>query len=316
MQYLRFPSPFAAGFSIGNFRYFAPLFLSAIILCIPSNAFAQDDGDVISVDSQLVLVNATVTDRKGEPFLGLTKDAFHVLENGEEQTLDIFETEEAPFAAVILIDTSGSMEQRVSLARSAAMRFLDGLRPDDQVAIYNFDSKLSLVQEFSNLKDLVPGVYDLKASGWTVLNDAIYKAAEDLGDRPEKRRAIVVLSDGADTRSVRSASKALKAAQDANATIYTVDMSGVNTGGKQRMQNRGILKNFAEKTGGRFIETPGGAQMREAFANIVKELGIQYTLGYYPKNVNRDGKWREIEVSVSNTALSVRARKGYHAPSK
>ncbi len=290
--------------------------VTASLVCglLAISAAAQDN-EVINVDSELVLVNATVTDKKGEPFLGLGKAAFRVIEDGKEQELEIFETEEAPFAAVILIDSSGSMEQRVSLARSAAMRFLDGIRPDDQVAIYNFDSKLSQVQEFSNLRDLVPGVYDLKASGWTVLYDAIFKAAEDLKKRPEKRRAIVVLSDGADTRSGKSATKALKAAQDAAATIYTVDMSGLNTGGKARMQNRGILKNFADKTGGRFIETPGGAQLREAFANIVKELGIQYTLGYYPANIKRDGKWRKIEVTVSNDSLSVRARKGYNAPS-
>lgn len=289
--------------------------VTASLVCglLAISAAAQDN-EVINVDSELVLVNATVTDKKGEPFLGLGKAAFRVIEDGKEQELEIFETEEAPFAAVILIDSSGSMEQRVSLARSAAMRFLDGIRPDDQVAIYNFDSKLSQVQEFSNLRDLVPGVYDLKASGWTVLYDAIFKAAEDLKKRPEKRRAIVVLSDGADTRSGKSATKALKAAQDAAATIYTVDMSGLNTGGKARMQNRGILKNFADKTGGRFIETPGGAQLREAFANIVKELGIQYTLGYYPANIKRDGKWRKIEVTVSNDSLSVRARKGYNAP--
>jgi len=301
-------------------RLFSSIALTALaclaaLFAAATPAAAQDvDDDVISVDSDLVLVNATVTDKKGAPLLGLSRDNFRVVEDGTAQKIDVFETEEAPFAAVILLDTSGSMETRVSLARSAAMRFLYGIRPDDRVAIYNFDSKLTEVQEFSNLQDLVPGVYDLKASGMTVLYDAIFEAAQKLGKRKEKRRAIVVLSDGADTKSGRSASKALKAALDAGATIYTVDMSRLDTGGKERMQNRGVLKNFAEKTGGRFIETPGGAEMREAFSNIVKELSIQYTLGYYPANSKRDGKWREIQVEVSGGDLSVRARKGYNAP--
>ncbi|MCO6510791.1 MAG: VWA domain-containing protein [Aridibacter famidurans] len=294
----------------------AAFFVFGLLIAAAASPATAQDKDVITVDTPLVLLNATVTDRDGNPSLGLKKEQFAVSEQGVLQEIEIFETEETPFAAVILIDTSGSMEQRVSLARAAALRFLDGLRADDQAAIYNFDSKLTLVQDFSNLRDLYPRAYDLKASGWTVLYDAVYSAAQELSKRPEKRKAIIVLSDGADTRSGRSASKALDAAMEANATIYTVDMSGLNTGGTSRMQNRGVLKNFAEKTGGRFIETPGGVQMREAFENIVKELGIQYTIGYYPTDTRKDGKWRKIELKVTPDSLKVRARKGYNAPSK
>lgn len=294
----------------------AAFFILLLLIASAAPPASAQDEDVITVDTPLVLLNATVTDKDGNPSLGLKKEQFAVSEQGVPQQIEIFETEETPFAAVILIDTSGSMEQRVSLARAAALRFLDGLRADDQAAIYNFDSKLTLVQEFSNLRDLYPRAYDLKASGWTVLYDAVYSAAQELAKRPEKRKAIIVLSDGADTRSGRSASKALDAAMEANATIYTVDMSGLNTGGTSRMQNRGVLKNFAEKTGGRFIETPGGVQMREAFENIVKELGIQYTIGYYPTDTRRDGKWRKIELKVDPGSLKVRTREGYNAPSK
>lgn len=290
--------------------------LSAFVFALLTFPALAQDEEIITVDTPLVLLNATVTDKDGKPSLGLKKDQFAVSEQGVPQAIEIFETEQTPFAAVILIDTSGSMEQRVSLARAAAMRFLDGLRADDQAAIYNFDSKLTLVQDFSNLRDLYPRAYDLKASGWTVLYDAVYNAAQELAKRPERRKAIIVLSDGADTRSGRSASKALDAALEANATIYTVDMSGLNTGGTARMQNRGVLKNFSEKTGGRFIETPGGAQMREAFENIVKELGIQYTIGYYPTDTRKDGKWRKIDLKVTPDTLRVRTREGYNAPSK
>lgn len=306
---MKFPNVFRSSRSI-----FFTFILTALLGFWTAVVSAQDT-DFITVDSPLVLVNATVTDKHGEPSLGLSRDAFEVFERGQRQDIEVFETEKTPFAAIILIDSSGSMEQRVSMARAAAARFLDGLRPDDQVAIYNFDSKISLVQEFSNFRDLFPRVYDLKASGYTVLYDAIYKAAKELSERKEKRKAIVVLSDGADTRSGKSASKALDAALDADATVYTVDMSGIDTGGKARMQNRGVLKRFAEKTGGRFVETPGGVQMRQAFTNIVRELGIQYTIGYYPKDTTKDGKWRAIDVKVSQKDLNVRARKGYNAPS-
>jgi Ca-activated chloride channel family protein len=291
------------------------VFLSAFLFV--HSAFAQiDDDEPIQVDTSLVVINATITDANGKPVGGLKQNQLQIFEDGKEQKIEFFETEKTPFAAVILLDSSGSMEQRVSLARSAAIQFLDRLRPDDVTAIYNFDSKISLVQEFSNTRDIYEGVFDIKANGMTVLNDAIFKAAEELGKRSEKRRAIIVLSDGADTKSARSADKALKAALAVNATIYTVDMSSIDFNGKARMQNQGVLKNFAEKSGGKFIATPGGVAMREAFKNIVDELGIQYTLGYQTTNSAKDGKWRAIELKTSKTGVNIRTRKGYHAPKK
>ena len=284
-------------------------------LCI-NYGFAQDDDDIIKVDSSIVVVNAMITDAKGKPVSGLKQNQFKLFVDGAEQEIISFTTESTPFAAVILLDTSGSMEQRVSLARSAAMQFLDGLRADDLTAIYNFDSKVSLIQDFSNSRDIAPNAFDLKATGMTVLNDAIYKAAQELSKRPEKRRAIIVLSDGADTRSARSADKALKAALSADITIYTVDMSSVETNGKEKFQNQGVLKNFAEKSGGKFIPTPGGIAMREAFKNIVAELGRQYTLSFQPPEAKNDGKWHAIDLKHSNPELTIRTRKGYNAPKK
>jgi Ca-activated chloride channel homolog len=275
---------------------------------------AQKEDDVIKVDTSLVVLNATITDSKGKPIPGLKNNQFTIFEDGKPQEISLFETQSTPFAAVILIDTSGSMERRVSMARSAAIRFLDGLRADDMVSIYNFDSKVSLVQEFSNSRDMIDAAYNLKADGMTVLNDAIYKAAQELSERPENRRAIIVLSDGADTQSKYSGDKALKTALSVNATIYTVDMSSIDMGARQRMQSQGALKNFAEKSGGKFIATPGGIALREAFKNIVEELGTQYTLGYQPKNTAKDGKWRTIELKVDRADAQIRTRKGYNAP--
>ncbi len=80
------------------------------------------------------------------------------------------------------------------------------------------------------------------------------------------------------------------------------------------MQNQGVLKNFAEKTGGKFVETPGGIELRNAFKSIVEELGNQYTFGYDPQNIKRDGKWHSIEVRISRPNLTIRAREGYNAP--
>lgn len=279
------------------------------------STFGQSDEDTIQrVDSSIVVVNATVLDKHGKPLGGLKKEQFTVLEDGVAQEMSMFTPEETPFAAVILIDTSGSMEERISLARSAAVNFLAGLRSTDSAAIFHFDAKVNLIQDFSSSKDISESIFDVKAAGMTALNDAIYKAAAELSKRSEKRRAIIVLSDGADTISKRSASKALKAAMDIDASIYSIDMSSASANSKERIQNQGVLKNFAEKTGGRFIETPGGVAMRKAFVDIVEELGVQYTIAYEPRNLKRDGSWRRIEVVVSKPNLTVRARKGYNAP--
>ncbi len=288
--------------------------LVLIIFLFSAPIFAQDDEEIVSVESSIVVLNATITDSNGKPFLGLKQNQFKVYEDGIEQKIDFYEAEKTPFAAVILMDTSGSMEGSVAMARSAAINFLDGLRTDDVTAIYNFDSKVSLVQDFSNSRDIAEKVFNLKANGMTVLNDAIYQAALELGKRNEKRKAIIVLSDGADTKSGRSGDKALKAAIAVGATIYTIDMSQANSGNKARFQSQGALRNFAEKSGGIFIATPGGVAMRQAFKNIVEELGVQYTLTYQPTNTKKDGKWRAIEIRVAKPNLTIRTRKGYNAP--
>lgn len=295
-------------------RFFRLLTLALSVLFISLGTFAQKDDDVIKVDSSIVLVNATVTDAGGKAVPRLLQKQFSVFEDGVEQPIETFASESTPFAAVILIDTSGSMEQRVSMARSAAIRFLDGLRADDFTAIYRFDSQVKLVQDFSNNRDVTESIFDLKADGMTVLNDAVYRAAAVLSNRAEKRRAIIVLSDGADTQSRRSQDAALKAAIAANATIYTIDMASPEDHGPGRVTSQGALKSFAQKSGGTFVATPGGSAMRQAFKEIVEELGSQYTISYEPKNARPDGKFRSIEIKVSVPNLNIRTRKGYYAP--
>ncbi len=293
--------------------------LTGWVLCLWCLTFSipaqTKDDETISVDSSIVVMNATVTDTAGKAVTGLTQKLFRVFEDGAEQEIKSFEAEETPFAAVILLDTSGSMEERVTLARSAAIQFLDGMRATDVASIYNFDSKVVLVQDFSNSRDILSEhIFDLKAHGTTVLNDAVYKAAEMLSKRPEKRRAIIILSDGADTASGKSADKVLRAALSVNATIYSVDMSAPNLSPQEKAQNKGALTNFSEKTGGKYISTPGGMALRDAFTRIVQELGVQYTISYAPANLKKDGKWRSLELRISKPNLTIRTRKGYNAP--
>lgn len=298
-----------------------------LLAILSASAHAQtgaDDDEILKVDSSLVLVNVTVTDATGKYVGGLKREDFRIFEDGKEQSLDTFTTfgtETTPFAAAILLDTSGSMEMRMSLARAAAIRFLDGLRDEDVAAVYHFDSKIKLLQEFSYSRDLAPVIFDVKAKGTTALNDALVTASRDLSQRAERRRALIVLSDGADNSSSASTKKALEEALAANVVIYTVDMNDPNEGGHSAAamlrQNSGALKELAEKSGGRFIASPGGKALRDAFAQIVEELRHQYTIGYRPINRNADGRWRALEVRLTQRPeLAARARKGYRVPKK
>jgi Ca-activated chloride channel family protein len=296
---------------------FPGLALAILMLITASVASGQQDDDVVRVNTDLVVLNLTVTDKAGQYAQGLKASDFKVYEDGKEvdaKLIASFSLQESPYASVVLLDSSGSMEERLSLARSAAIRFLDGLREEDVAAVYRFDSKVERVQEFSGGRDLAPMAFGIRARGMTTLNDAIVEAAKVLSDRPEKRKAIVVLSDGMDTFSKASSNKAVESALAVGASIYAVDMSALDIGGANNRQSAMSLKSFAEKTGGKFIATPGGPALRDAFSNIADELGHQYTIAYRPANQLRDGKWRTTEVRTTREDLVVRTRKGYRAP--
>jgi Ca-activated chloride channel homolog len=298
--------------------YLRTTFLLAVIFITPLTALAQDD-DVIRTTTENVVLNITVTDKTGQYVKGLKASDFKVYEDGVEvkpEMITSFSLHESPYAAVVLLDSSGSMEARFTLARSAAIRFLDGLREEDVAAVYRFDSKVERVQEFSGGRDLAPIAYAIRAKGMTTLNDAIVEASRTLADRPEHRKAIVILSDGMDTFSKASSDKAVESALAIGASIYAVDMSALEVGGSTSHQGATSLKGFAEKTGGRFISTAGGPALRDAFAAIAEELGHQYTIAYRLLNRNRDGKWRTLEVKLTRPDLTVRTRKGYRGPKK
>lgn len=296
-----------------------PFFLALISLLVtgawvrPGIAQQPQSDEVIRVNSDLVLVNVTVTDESGLPVGNLQQSDFAVAEDSKPQSISFFGSQSTPFAAIILLDASGSMEQRMSLARSAAIRFVEGLRPEDAVAVYQFDSKIKKVQDFSASSDLSSRVFDAQAQGLTVLYDAIVQAARDLAARPERRKAIIVLSDGEDTKSEATQSKALNAAMAVDAAIYSIDMTQDGTGTSRNQRLGMILRELSEKTGGIYVGTGGGPALRDACKKIVQELSEQYTIGYQPTNQALDGRWRSINVQSKKGGLKIRARKGYRA---
>ena len=298
-----------------SFALLALVFATPNVL-FPTRAQNSQDDEIERVETDLVVLNVVATTGDGEYVHGLERGNFKVYEDWQEQRITNFSREETPFAVALLLDVSGSMEGRVSMARSAAIRFLDGLRADDTAAVYSFDRKVEQVQDFSPSRDLSPVAFGLSAKGETALHDAIVRAANDLAKRPEKRRAIVVLSDGMDTRSAASSDKALNIALAVNATLYTVDMADQAVNAQKVFSAAGLLREFASKSGGRFVPTPGGKALRDAFGDIVEELSNQYTIGYRPSNRAHDGRWRTIEVKVDKPDVKARTRRGYRLTKK
>lgn len=269
--------------------------------------------DTITLESHLVLLNVAVTDPSGQYSNGLGRDDFMIYENGEPQRIADFGTEETSFAAAILLDVSGSQDHMVRIGRAVARQFASRLRPDDVFAVYAFASKVARVQDFGSQQELEEVIWGIKPEGLTALYDAVELAARELGQRPEKRRALLVLSDGDDNASGKTRETALRAALDACVSIYAVDLVDENTPNARVGMARNTLKSFAEKTGGRYLGDHGGGDLFNALRQIVEELSHQYTLGYYPKSDRHDGKWRSIEVRMARPRIEARTRQGYYA---
>ena len=282
----------------------------------PEQKPAEKSDEAISVETQLVVLNVTVTNTKDDFVGGLKRSDFFILEDKLNQPIVDFSVEVKPFAVAILIDASGSMENKMSLARAACTTFVEGLREDDTFAIYSFSgTKVKQVQDFSDVKDIADFLWDLKADGMTPMYDALVKANEDLLKRPERRRVILLVSDGGDSTSRASLEEVIRKTTDVGITIYSVDMSDRGVYKTTPRDNGGdIMKTLANKTGGRFFASPGGGALREAFAQTIEELRNQYTISYEPKNEKKDGKWRAIDVQLLRMDLKARTRLGYYAP--
>jgi VWFA-related protein len=147
------------------------------------------------------------------------------------------------------------------------------------------------------------------------------EAINALAARTEKRKALVLITDGCDTISSKaSLDSVMKKALAAGITIHTVDLIEDNallgnaSASMELRRGRSDMKEFSNQSGGRYVHSPQGDKLEEAFINIVEELRNQYTLTYYSTNMKRDGRWRKINIGVGRAGMTVRARKGYWAP--
>lgn len=296
------------------FSGFVALF-GLILLCVWAGhpVAAQQDDEPLRLNADLVLTTVTVTDANGRFVSGLTMDDFIVLEDGVPQKIDHFSAEDTPFSAAILIDSSGSMRTKIRHARLAAAKFQDLIRSTDSVAVYSFNTEVERVQDFTSMRDISSRVFTIEARGQTRLFDCMNVAVEALDERTERRRAIVVISDGADTNSRLDFKTVLKHALQADVLVYAVDLIDPSfpTRAPEDVRSSLMLQEIAEKSGGRYIKSMGGAQLDKAFESVVQELRRQYTLGFYPPKGYTGGQYHKLEVKLKRPGLKWRSRQGY-----
>ena len=321
------------------------LFVSLAIFW-PVAATAQDD-DPVRVDSAIVRVNVGVVDQRGRPITHLDRGNFAIFEDGVKQQIARFEATTAPFSVVMLLDMSGSTKSFRQNIQLSAARFLDALAPDDRVAVVEFYKKVNLLNDFTT--DRTRAMHSISVangSGDTQLYEALLFALDRLAKEGNRRKAIVVLTDGVDTvvqnhdrkllsntseENVAAAIKPessvllnriLNRADEHGVTIYPLALP---TGDPARLADptprqvamykaaRERLQLVADRTGGTLNTINRLDEMASLYAKVAGDLRTLYTIEYEPTNLRRDGKWRAIRVEVSNPDLLPRSRLGYFA---
>ena len=310
------------------------------------NISAQDD-DIIKVDSSIVRLNIGVVDQKGRPITSLNKENFTIYENGVKQNIARFQPTIAPFSVVMILDMSGSTRGFRDNIRFSALRFLDALAPGDRVAVIEFYKKVNLLNDFTtDRKTVAQSIISANGVGDTQLYKALKLALEKLGKEGNRRKAIVVLTDGVDTEIRNSDRDILSKYDDAqvltalkpdtneilNRILNQSDTEGVTiyplalpTGDPAKLADptprqiamfqaaRSRLQVLANRTGGTLNTINRLEEMSRLYAEIAADLRTLYTIEYQSSNDKRDGKWREIKIETTNPELISRTRQGYYA---
>jgi len=281
------------------------------------DAQPQDGRFQFRATVRAINLSVVVTDKKGRFIPNLTAEDFEVLEDRVPQTIDFFTSEVTPVTLLLLLDASTSVRASVDGIKEAASNFVSKLQEGDKAIIADFNERIRFSSHFSeDIDRLVQTIQSLYPSGWTALYDSILYSLEKISEA-EGRKALLVFTDGDDSRSVGQGSEAnakdaIEGAKFSEVTIYSVGFSGRRASG--RGVNKGFLKKLADGTGGAAFFPKGIGDLNRDFDQIQDELHSQYRLAYVPNNRDQNGKWRSIEVRVKGRDdVVVRTRQGYYA---
>jgi Ca-activated chloride channel homolog len=303
---------------------------------------------------ELVNVTVTVTDRSGRFVPGLTQTDFAVYDNDQPVEVTHFSADRVPVTLGIVLDTSGSMAgDKIERASTSIERFLDQLNdPDDEVFLYGFASDVRLIQDWTNNRDAVTaGLRRVDAVGGTAMYDAIIQAVRKARDGRNRKKAVVLISDGNDTSSSRGLRDVRRVVRETEVLVYAIGIDGSaepairmppstlpptpfpfpiprrgrpgtrwpelsqfppTIGRTADRLNAQALRDITDDSGGRTEVVRSPGDLSPATASIADELSKQYSLGYTSPG-SRDGRWHSIRVEVRDRSVQVRARRGYTA---
>jgi Ca-activated chloride channel family protein len=273
----------------------------------------------LRVDVRLVNVFVTVTDAHGAPIGGLAKENFVLKEDGHEQKISVFDKEsELPLSIALAIDTSLSTRHDLPLEQAAAKRFAhDILRPIDALCVYGFSETVydSTHGFTSSLKSIDGAVDHIRVGAATAVYDAIFVASRAL-DHRKGRKILVLITDGENVDSKVDYKEALRAAQEAEALIYSIIIVPIESSAGREIGGEHALIQLSEDTGGKYYYATAPTQLDDAFQKISDELRTQYLLAYYPLQRTSFSEFRRIEVQVAGmpeaSTYRVRHRAGYY----
>lgn len=302
---------------------------------------AIGDTDVVKVETNLVTIPVSVFDRNGLYIPGLKQDDFKIFEDGKEQQVAYFGTQDEPFTVAILLDTSPSTQYKIDEIHAAARAFVDHLSPRDSVIVIEFNSGVKVqCKRTTDRSEIYKGIDRAKFGEGTSLYNAVDEALRKQMSKIDGRKAVVLFTDGVDTTSRKNSYDGTVAYAEESDTLvfpiyfntyddnHTVAVGTRNGGiwggiiGSQAISigtsaedyalGKRYLDDLAEVTGGRLFRpeaTPGG--LERAFAGIAEELRHQYNIGYVPVSEGKPGERKSIRVRVDRPNLVVRARDSY-----
>ncbi|HEV2289722.1 MAG TPA: VWA domain-containing protein [Candidatus Acidoferrales bacterium] len=277
----------------------------------------------IRKDVRLVTVNVTVTDPYGRLVTGLSQDNFQVYEDGREQEIMRFEEDDVPISIGVIFDVSGSMAEKISKSRMAAVQFFKTANPADEFFLVDFADRAELATIFtSSIEELQNRLLFSAPKGMTALLDAVYLGMSEMKGAHNTRKALLIISDGGDNHSRYDESDVKRFLRESDVQIYAIGVYGFDpcseTAQPELCQGPEMLSDLAAMTGGRSFIVRNLDDLGDIATKISMELRNQYVLGYRPSNAKDDGKWRKIRVKLHPPRglppLTVYSRYGYFAP--
>ncbi len=340
----------------------------ATLTCLlaPYRLLRSQQTPTFSSSVKVVNVLATVRDKHGQIVNSLTKDDFKLQEDGRPQTIHYFAKEsDLPLTLGLLVDTSMSQRRVLEQERIASYAFLEHLMREDKdkAFVIHFDWDIELLQDLtSSRKKLNIALEKLDnpefeqsggggggsgghhRAGGTTLYDAVFLASDELMQKQQGRKALIILSDGVDTGSKVTLVRAIEAAQRANTLVYSIlfsdkdaydnsgfggHMGGMGGGmGRHGGMGRGgpggypqqslpdgkkVLERISRETGGRFFEVSKKQSIDDIYASIEEELRNQYSLGYTPDKADSAPGYHKIHLTTTQKDLVVQTRDGYYS---